>query len=106
MLIQIGKELTIWEAFTNVHNEKKSPATILTLNGLVREAALEIAVEELTTETDINKLLEVLDELYLKDEFPLVYEAWGAFEKFIKPASITINDYIINFERLHNKAKG
>ena len=59
----------------------------------------------MTTETGANKLLEVLDELYLKDEVSLVYKAYEAFEKFIKPASMTINDYI-HFERRHNKAKG
>ena len=100
------KELRIWEAFTNLKNEKKGPATFLTLNRQAREAALEIPVEELTAETGVNKLLEVLDELYLKDEVSLAYDAYETFEKFIRPASMTINDYIIHFERLHNKAKG
>ena len=100
------KELRIWEAFTNFNNEKKGPAIFLTLNVQAREAALEIPVEELTAETNLNKLLEVLDELYLKDEVSLAYEAYEAFEKFVRPASMTINDYVIHFERLHNKAKG
>ena len=100
------KELRIWEAFTNLKNEKKGPATFLTLNRQAREAALEIPVEELTAETGVNKLLEVLDELYLKDEVSLAYDAYETFEEFIRPASMTINDYIIHFERLHNKAKG
>ena len=95
------KELRIWEAFTNLKNEKKGPATFLTLNRQAREAALEIPVEELTAETGVNKLLEVLDELYLKDEVSLAYDAYETFEKFIRPASMTINDYIIHFERLH-----
>ena len=86
--------------------KKRSQQIFLTLNGQPREAALEIPAEELTAETGINKLLEVLDELYLKDEVSLAYEAYEAFEKFIRPASMTINDYIIHFERLHNKAKG
>ena len=100
------KELRIWEAFTNFNNEKKGPAIFLTLNVQAREAALEIPVEELTAETNLNKLLEVLDELYLKAEVSLAYEAYEAFEKFVRPASMTINDYVIHFERLHNKAKG
>ena len=60
----------------------------------------------MTAETGVNKLSEVLDERYLKGEVSLAYEAYEAFEKFIRPASMTINDYIIHFERLHNKAKG
>ena len=38
--------------------------------------------------------------------FSLAYEAYESFEKFIRPASMTISDCIIYFERLHNKAKG
>ena len=44
------------------------------LHGQAREAALEIPVEEMTAETGVNKLLEVLDELYLKGEVSLAYE--------------------------------
>ena len=36
----------------------------------------------------------------------MAYDPHEAFEKFIRPASVTINDYIIRFERLHNTAKG
>ena len=36
----------------------------------------------------------------------MAYEAYDAFEKFIRPASMTISDYIIHFEKFHNKAKG
>ena len=60
----------------------------------------------MTAETGVNKLSEVLDERYLKGEVSLAYEEYEAFEKFIRPASMTINDYIIHFERLHNKARG
>ena len=60
----------------------------------------------LTAETGINESLEVLNDLYLKDEVCLAYETYEAFENFIRPASLTINDYIIHFERLHNKARG
>ena len=100
------KEPRICEAFANLKNEKKGPAIFLMLNGQAREAALKIPIEELTAETGVNKLFQVLNELYLKDEVSLAYEAYEAFEKFIRPASMTISDYIIHFERLHNKAKG
>ena len=100
------KEPRICEAFANLKNEKKGPAIFLMLNGQAREAALKIPIEELRVETGVNKLLEVLNEFYLNDEVSLAYEAYEAFEKFIRPASMTINDYIIHFERLHNKAKG
>ena len=85
---------------------KKGPRNIFNIEWRRQGGSLEIPIEELTAETGVNKLLEVLDELYLKDEVSLAYEAYKVFEKFIRPTSMTINDYIIHFERLHNKAKG
>ena len=63
--------------------KKRSQQIFLMLNGQSREAALKIPAEELTAETGVNKLLEVLDELYLKGAVSLAYEAYEAFEKDI-----------------------
>ena len=42
---------------------------------------------------------------YLKDSNYSAYEAYESFEKFCRPKSMPISDYIIEFERLHNKIK-
>ena len=62
---------------------QKGPSNILTLNGRAREAALEIPVEEMTAETGINKLLEVLDELCLKGEVSLAYELMSLLKNLL-----------------------
>ena len=63
-------------------------------------------IAKLNCDDGVNKLLKTLDTLYLKDECTMAYEAYEAFEKYIRPESSSISDYIIQFERLYNKAKG
>ena len=46
-----------------------------------------------------------LDKLYLKDDTHYAYEAYERFETFSRVPSMTVSDYIIEFEHLYNKAK-
>ena len=99
------KELAIWEAFTNLEAKKRAPAIFLTLQGQAREAVLEMDIDKLNCNDGVKELLLTLDSLYLKDECSMAYEAYEAFEKYIRPEDSSISDYIIHFERLYNKAK-
>ena len=99
------RELAIWQAFTSIENKKQAPAIFLTLTGQAREAALEIDIEKLNAEDGVKNLIDALDKLYLQDEACSAYEAYEMFEKFVRPAEMSIADYIIQFERLHIKAK-
>ena len=99
------KELAIWETFTNLESKKRAPAIFLTLEGQARDAVLEMEIEKLSSDDGVKELLKTLDVLYLKDECTLAYEAYESFEKYIRPADLSINEYIIQFERLYNKAK-
>ena len=53
----------------------------------------------------MKKLLSQLDGLYLKDENQQLYLCLKKFEQHKRPPSQSINDYINEFERLHNKLK-
>ena len=99
------KELKIWEAFTSIDKKKQAPAIFLTLSGQAQEAVLEIDIEKLKAENGVEHLVNALDELYLIDETCSAYEAYEVFEKFIRPFNMSISDFIIQFERLYNKAK-
>ena len=73
----------------------------LTLSGQARDAVLGLDISR-HAHDGVKNLLDSLDELFLKDETCSSYEA---FEKFVRPAAMSISDYIIQFEQLHNKAK-
>ena len=99
------RELSIWQAFTSLEKKKQAPAIFLTLSGQAREAVLGLDISKLAHDDGVKNLLDCLDEFFLKDETCSSYEAYEAFEKFVRPAAMSISDYIIQFEQLYNIAK-
>ena len=85
--------------------KKQAPAILLTLNGQSREAALELDIADLNCDNGVKNLMKKLDDLYLKDSQHLAYEAYEEFEKYCRPAKITMSEYTIEFERRYNKTK-
>ena len=97
------KEIKLWKTFTDLDAKKQGPAICLSLTGKACEAALELSVENLNSDTGVVQLLAKLDELYLKDTDQLAYAAYDNFENFKRPPDMSIKDYLITFERLHHK---
>ena len=91
---QWKKELSICQAFTNISKSKQAPAIFLSLTGQARDAITDLSLSILTSDAGVDNLLAKLDQLFLKDETLLLYEAFETFEKFIRPSEISIIDYI------------
>ena len=53
----------------------------------------------------VENLIKALHNLYLKDRNYSAYEAYETFEKFKRPPSMTINNYIVEFECFYHKIK-
>ncbi|XP_066911985.1 uncharacterized protein [Clytia hemisphaerica] len=99
------KEITIWQLFTSLEKKKQGLAILLSLEGKAREAALELEVDELNKDDGVSKVLAQLDKLYLKDKLQLSFQAYDSFRKFKRPNDMPIADFVVEFERLYNKAK-
>ena len=87
----------------SLEKEKQAPVIFLTLTGQTREAILELDPDTLPVDSGVENLIKPLDNLYLKDRDLLAYEAYEAFEKFKRPPSMTINNYIREFKCLNIK---
>ena len=99
------KEISIWQRFTTLDKKKQGLAIFLSLDGKAREIVLELDIEVMNNDDGVEKVLEQLDKLYLKDKMQLSYQAYDAFEKFKRPEDMAIADFVVEFERLYNKAK-
>ena len=53
----------------------------------------------------MDTLLESLDELFLKDKIDLAYETYSKFEQFKKTDSMSMTEYIVEYERLYTRCK-
>ena len=58
-----------------------------------------MAIESLNSETGVHDLLAKLDTLYLKDEKLRTYNAYDTFEQLKRGSHMSINDYLIDFEK-------
>ena len=99
------KEIEIWRLFTSVDKKKQAPAIFLSLAGQAREAIVSLDINRLFCDHGVENLREELDKPYLKDSQYTAYEPYEQFEKFCRPKSVNISNYIIEFERLYNKIK-
>ena len=91
--------------FLDLSKSKQGPAVCLSLSGRAGEAALEINMDKLHSDTGAQKLITKLDSLFLKDSEQRIYAAHDSFEKFKRKDNISINDCIIEFEKLNLKLK-
>lgn len=99
------KQVKLWQICCRLDKDQQAPSLVLSLRGKAREAGLELEVDELNSDAGMELLLKQLDGLYLKDENQQLYVCLKKFEQHKRPASQSINDYINEFERLHNKLK-
>ena len=101
----LGKGNKHLATFSSLEKKKQTPAIFLSLSGQAREAVLDLGLDKLNDDNGVKNLLEKLDKLYLKDDKHSAYEGYERFETLSRALSVTVSDYIIEFEHLCNKAK-
>ena len=78
---------------------------MLTLSGKALNAALQVPTTSLEKEDGVDTLLKRLDSLYLKDELSEKFRVVEAFEKYRRPSTTSIREFLIEFENRHHKIK-
>ena len=77
----------------------------MSLDGDARDAILELPGETISSETGLDEVLKRLDELYLKDETLQKYELFDQFDNYKRAHSVSINEFLHQFNLLYNKLK-
>lgn len=98
-------EVNIWTRVTELNKKKQALAVALGLEGRARESAMEIPAENLDSEDGMAVLLAKLDGVFLKEEKDRAYETYSHFDGIKKDSSISMTDYIIDFEQRYNRMK-
>ena len=99
------KELMMWKTLTSLDANKLGPALYLALKGKPKEVIKDIDIDEIAVAGGLDKIVEVLDDVFKKDENQEAYLAYKTFEEFKRPKDMKVKDYIIKFESLHTKLK-
>jgi hypothetical protein len=98
-------EIEMWRLVTDLDKRKQALAVALSLTGKAREVALEIDADELNRNDGLTRLLNSLDKVFEKEAKDLSYAAYTEFDKFRMTSDMSMEDYIIEFERLYNKCR-
>lgn len=84
-------EVQVWRTFTNLEKKKLGPALFLSLDGSACDAAHEVPLDGLNSDTGFDVLLNKLSKLFLKGQDNAAVEA---FERYQRPSDMRIFDYI------------
>ena len=94
-----------WQNLSVLGKKQQSSAIIITLSGKALNTALQISETDLAKDDGVATLLKRLDTIYLKDELSEKFRALEAFETYRRPQSLSIRDFLIEFENKHFKVK-
>lgn len=98
-------EVNIWTRVTDLDKKKQALAVALGLEGRARETTMEIPAEDLDRDKGMATLMAKLDGMFLKEEKDRAYEAYSYFDSITKNNSVSMEDYIIDFEQRYNRMK-
>ena len=101
------KEVKIWMSFTDLAKVKQGGALFLSLEGRNRDAVLaEIDnTDTIHSDAGLNTVIKALDKIYLKDKTESGFEAFDSFIKFRRPQTMSLSDYITDFNIKYSKLK-
>ena len=98
-------EVRMWATVTELAKSKMGVAVALSLSGKARDAAVDIDVTVLNADDGLDRLLLELDKLFEKEKVDLQYLAYSKFENCKRNEGASIDDFIVEFEQLYNRAK-
>ena len=104
------EEVKAWQEVTALAKEKHGLAIALTLpeqgaKSIRDKVFSEVSIDELKKDTGVATLIKFMDNVFKKDELSAAYEAYTVFDRYRKPTETTMEEFVIEFEKLYNKTK-
>lgn len=99
------KEIKVWQLIKSASDVEEGPYLFRALKGKARDAANELTIDEIGSKDGLKLILAKLDTLYEADKNQRIYTELEGFEKFKRSNSMTMSDYLVEFERRHTKLK-
>ena len=99
------RKLQIWQSFTELDKKKQGPALFLSLCESDQDAILEIPDADVSSETGVTKILQILDQRYLLDKTELEFQALDQWEEYRRDSNTPMIDYICEYDKRYSKTK-
>ena len=103
-------EIKAWQALTDLDKKKRGTAIASSLpeeghNSIRDKVFSELTVDVLNAADGVEKLILFMDKIFKKDELSEAYEVYTEFDRFRRSKVTSMDDYVIEFEKLSNKTK-
>ena len=104
------QEVNAWCAVQpNIPDKDKAVFLALSLpdndiSGVKDKLFNDLSLEELNCETGVTKFKEFMDSLFKKDDLSATYECYVQFEKYRRGNSQNVDEFLIEFDMLYNRA--
>ncbi|CAG2190172.1 unnamed protein product [Mytilus edulis] len=103
-------EIKAWKALTDLDKKKMGIAIALSLpeeglNSIRDKVFSDLSLEALNADDGVDKLIELMDKIFKKDELRQAYEAYSEFDRFRRSKVSSMEEYVTEFEKLYNKSK-
>ena len=93
------KLINVWRCFTDLPANRHGSALVLSLEDKALDATLEIDDKDIVKENGVNTIIEHLNRLFKKESTITKYQALEAFETFRRPASMSIQAFLNEFDK-------
>ena len=97
------KELAVWQLLKAATPLEEGPLVYRVLTGEAKDAVDELATEEIGSPTGLKQILDKLDEHYEIDKNQKICVVLETFEKYKRPPSMLIANFLLEFEKLYAK---
>ncbi|CAL4069464.1 unnamed protein product [Meganyctiphanes norvegica] len=102
------KEVECWGSVTNIAKSKQGMAVALSLpddSSIKNKIFTELETADLQSTNGVDKILEYMDKLYLKDDLLNANEMFNNFDDYVKKPSDTMKEYVMEFDRLYRRCE-
>ena len=105
---QWKEDVLMWKEITDLDEEKQALAVHLMLKGQAKEVANQVSTEDKKKKDGLQKLLDKLDEAFLKEPERRKFMAYQEFEECLRKEGVAICEFMREFDTKYfrMKAKG
>ena len=90
--------MNAWQTFANFDKKKHGPAVYLAMTRRAKEAVKKIPAAELCGDDGLDKIIQKLYSLFLKDESTRAYISFKKFPHFKRSSAEHFADFIISLK--------
>ena len=99
------RDLEIWQLLKCATAEEEGPLIYRTLSGQAKASVNDLTPAQIGANDGLQQIITRLEKLYLSDANQRIFKILDKFEKFKRPNSMSISNFILQFENLHNSVK-